>query len=194
MATPSQGLMRCSTCGLTKPANEMLRSSLKQGHQKQCKSCNGKYMARYRTVNREAYNAYQRRWRKPRQADLNKKLRETRTRLIAAMTPMELKEFRRKECSETAEQNALLKDEVFKAYGGWKCACCGETEKLFLTIDHVLNDGAVHRKDIGHGSIRTYRWLRKNNFPKGFQVLCMNCNFGKRMNNGRCPHQSRCND
>jgi hypothetical protein len=25
-------------------------------------------------------------------------------------------------------------------------------------------------------------------------VLCMNCNHGKRMNNGTCPHQVRCND
>ena len=35
----------------------------------------------------------------------------------------------------------------------------------------------------------TYKWLRKNGFPPGFQVLCMNCQHGKRMCRGICPHQ-----
>jgi hypothetical protein len=34
----------------------------------------------------------------------------------------------------------------------------------------------------------------RNGFPPGYQVLCMNCNHGKRMNNGVCPHKERCND
>jgi hypothetical protein len=33
--------------------------------------------------------------------------------------------------------------------------------------------------------------LRRNNYPEGFQILCMNCQFGKRMNNGVCPHTSK---
>jgi hypothetical protein len=32
--------------------------------------------------------------------------------------------------------------------------------------------------------------LRKNNFPPGYQVLCMNCNFGKRYSM-ICPHQTQ---
>lgn len=84
--------------------------------------------------------------------------------------------------------------EAFIAYGGFICKCCGETEKLFLTIDHVNNDGANHRREIGKGrkanaSGPIYAWLRKNKYPEGFQVLCINCNFGKRMNKGVCPHQ-----
>lgn len=82
-----------------------------------------------------------------------------------------------------------LKDTVFNAYGGYFCKCCGETIPQFLSIDHMNNDGAAHRKKIG-GEL--YRWLIKNNFPKDFQVLCMNCQWGKHYNNGICPHQTVC--
>lgn len=83
-----------------------------------------------------------------------------------------------------------LKDACFGAYGGYKCVCCGEEEKIFLTLDHINNDGAKHRKAIGiRGGIGIYTWIRKNNFPDGFQVLCFNCNHGKQLNKGICPHQ-----
>jgi len=85
-----------------------------------------------------------------------------------------------------------LKDECFSHYGGYKCVCCGEEQKIFLTIDHVNNDGNVHRKQIGYrGGIGVYTWLRKNNFPEGFQVLCFNCNHGKHLNGGTCPHKEQ---
>jgi hypothetical protein len=82
------------------------------------------------------------------------------------------------------------KDKVYAAYGGYICACCKETEPDFLSIDHINNDGALHRKSLfgtGKGSI--HGWLIKNNYPPGFQVLCMNCQIGKAKNNGVCPHQ-----
>ena len=70
------------------------------------------------------------------------------------------------------------------------CACCDEKEYQFLTIDHVDNDGAEHRKLIGlrgrGGNI--YHWLKRNGFPPGFQVLCYNCNCSKGFY-GECPHK-----
>jgi hypothetical protein len=33
------------------------------------------------------------------------------------------------------------------------------------------------------------RWLRKNGFPKGFRVLCHNCNFAHG-HYGYCPHKT----
>ena len=81
-----------------------------------------------------------------------------------------------------------LKAKVIAAYGG-KCECCGESEPAFLTIDHVNNNGSEHRKSIG--SNRIYGWLEKHGFPRdGFQLLCFNCNCGRRINGGICPHQS----
>lgn len=79
------------------------------------------------------------------------------------------------------------RDKVYQAYGGYKCNCCGETEKSFLTIDHVNNDGAEHRRNEKTNYI--YRWLINNNFPSGFQILCMNCQWGKLRNEGICPHK-----
>jgi hypothetical protein len=107
------------------------------------------------------------------------------------MTPEQVASFRKSEAQKAARMNAELRAEVFKAYGGYKCACCGERNPHFLSIDHVNNDGAKMRKSGVHsrGGTHFYHWLRKNKFPKGFQVLCMNCNIGKHRNGGLCPHQ-----
>jgi len=86
-----------------------------------------------------------------------------------------------------------------------KCACCGESELAFLCLDHVNGDGAEHRRKIGMaqgtaaqvhnqgqkvnvGGNGLPYWLKKNNWPEGFQVLCYNCNSAKRVD-GICPHQ-----
>ena len=91
--------------------------------------------------------------------------------------------------SERARR-AKLKDEVFTAYGGYCCTCCGENNKEFLQIDHVNNDGGSHRREIGCvGGSGLYGWLKRNGFPPGFQVLCANCNYAKSMY-GYCPHKS----
>lgn len=71
-------------------------------------------------------------------------------------------------------------------YGGC-CAVCGETCLPFLTIDHINNDGTKHRISVGNGDA-FYRWLVKNKFPKGYRVLCWNCNCTKGVY-GRCPHE-----
>ena len=95
-------------------------------------------------------------------------------------------------------KRSRVKDAVFGAYGGYRCACCGEMERAFLTLDHMSNDGAAMRRETfglrTYAGYRTYAWLLKHSFPVGYQVLCMNCNHGKRMNDGVCPHQARRND
>jgi hypothetical protein len=100
----------------------------------------------------------------------------------------ELKTCRR--CRElTSFYHQKLRDEVFEAYGGYKCKCCGEARREFLQIDHVNNDGAAHRREIKRtGSSSLYYWLKFNGFPPGFQPLCANCNYAK-AHYGYCPHQ-----
>jgi hypothetical protein len=85
--------------------------------------------------------------------------------------------------------NRKLRQEVFEAYGGFKCVCCGESLEILLTIDHINNDGNYHRRTIGRTSV--LRWLKDNNYPEGYQVLCFNCNMGKHLNKGICPHQQK---
>jgi hypothetical protein len=90
-------------------------------------------------------------------------------------------------CAEKlSEEKKQIRKEVFEAYGGPVCACCGETIERFLTVDHINNDGAAHRRSIRKNTIN--KWLRDNDFPPGFQVLCFNCNMGKYHNGGVCPH------
>lgn len=97
---------------------------------------------------------------------------------------------RAKVSARTKELQKYRKQAAVKYYGG-KCACCGELESVFLTIDHINNDGAEHRRQTNGAARNIYRWLEANDYPEGFQVLCMNCNFGKHMNGGTCPHKTR---
>ena len=94
-----------------------------------------------------------------------------------------------KACELDSWRRLNLRDKslVFSYYGS-SCACCGEGNIAFLTIDHIAGGGSAHRKSFG-GSI--YRWLKLNNFPSGFQTLCMNCNFAKSKIVGGCPHMYR---
>lgn len=77
---------------------------------------------------------------------------------------------------------------VIEHYGS-QCACCGEAEPLFLEIDHIKNDGKKHRQLIGNSARALVFWIIKNNYPDDFQLLCSNCNQGKKRNGGVCPHK-----
>lgn len=82
-----------------------------------------------------------------------------------------------------------IKLEVLKHYSDNKlmCSCCGIGNDVLLTIDHVEG-----RKKFKHDKSRRgqflYSWLKRNNYPKGFDVLCFNCNFASG-NLGFCPHK-----
>lgn len=80
---------------------------------------------------------------------------------------------------------------VLKHYGN-QCKCCGESVVPFLSIDHVNNNSSTDRWPNGSRitGVHLYRRLVTRGFPEGYQILCMNCNFGKRMNWGVCPHQT----
>jgi len=73
-------------------------------------------------------------------------------------------------------------------YYGWCCKCCGETMESFLSIDHVNNDGNSDRK-LKITGVRLYQKIIKENYPDTYQILCMNCNFSKKINKGICQHK-----
>lgn len=88
-----------------------------------------------------------------------------------------------------------IRRECFEAYGGLRCKCCGESEILFLHLDHINGDGSKQRKlwesksGQTFGGTAFYYYLKKNNFPDlKLQVLCANCNLGKRTKK-YCPHE-----
>lgn len=87
----------------------------------------------------------------------------------------------------TQQRRRQIKLDVMQHYGNI-CQCCGEKELEFLTIDHINGGGTQHRKQLKNATI--YGWLKKNNYPDGFRVLCMNCNFATRFKK-ECPHKRR---
>lgn len=81
---------------------------------------------------------------------------------------------------------------IFRFYGKGQvaCACCGEPQYEFLSIDHIAGGGSKHRREHGMTGHAFYRWLIKEGFPDGYRVLCHNCNMAKGFY-GVCPHEVR---
>ena len=77
------------------------------------------------------------------------------------------------------------------------CRCCGENSHIdFLAIDHIAGrkemDSEPELLKLGYSSSKKVEalgyWIIENNFPKGFQILCHNCNVAKGLY-GECPHE-----
>jgi len=84
-----------------------------------------------------------------------------------------------------------IKLEVLSHYSGGvpKCALCSCFNLDALTLDHVKGGGNAHRKSIGAtrrhrkgrvSGIDFYNWIRQNNYPEGYRILCMNHQFIER--------------
>lgn len=184
----------CSKCGVEKPEEDFYKAATtRDGRHPWCKTCHKAWSREWakknpekrREASRRAYArnpekllAASAKWRKG-----NPGAGRAATKRWEARNPG----YRAK---IVAKYRARDRQSAFNAYGGFKCACCGETEPMFLTIDHINNDGAAHRKIVGgKGGSSFFQWLRRNGYPQGFQVLCRNCNWGKHANGGVCPHQ-----
>lgn len=171
-------LRTCVKCGETKPFEDFAivyaKNSRGQNYrQHTCKECaKCEHAARMRKARKENPEKYIKHQREHRKRHLERCRRQRK------------------------ESGQRLKDRVFEAYGGYRCVCCGETMESMMTIDHIEENGADHRNEINGGKGRTigadiYRWLERNNYPAGFQVLCYNCNISKHRNNGICEHRSK---
>jgi hypothetical protein len=88
------------------------------------------------------------------------------------------------------KQKTKLVKEIRDHYGH-ACACCGEDQPEFLTLDHIDGGGTAHRRGLegNKSALGVYRDLRKKGFPAGYQTLCWNCNLAKAIF-GVCPHQT----
>ena len=145
-----------------------------------CKACKSLAHAEWRNNNREYVRVSS---------------KEKMQRWRENLSPERFSAYRQNATKRATETFRKHKEAVYAAYGGYVCACCGETEPLFLSVDHINNDGYAARKRGEHGSGgRVYYWLCKQyketgSWPEGFQILCMNCQHGKARNNGICPHR-----
>jgi hypothetical protein len=101
--------------------------------------------------------------------------------------------------TEAKRSNAYRLALKFEAYNhyGHSCVFCGDDRSIFLTLDHVANDGAAHRRII---KCDIYKWAKRNHYPPVLQTLCFNCNCAKachgeeivrrviKETNGKRPH------
>ncbi len=171
----------CRTCKQNKSISEFGKHPEgKKGRLTICKSCNN--ITRRKRQSLPKVKAHIRKIQQERRAYL----RQQKLCYQCAKNPIIKNKTLCSKCSlklktRMAHQRYKLRETVFLHYGGAKCMICGETRKLCLTIDHINNDGAEHRKisGVGGGGYNTYCWLKRNNYPRGFQVLCRNCNWIK---------------
>jgi len=90
------------------------------------------------------------------------------------------KSFQRRYRDET-------KFKVLNNYSDGKLSCknCGIDVYSVLSLDHINNNGAEHKRRLSNTNSRkvsstvVYNDLIKNGFPPGYQVLCFNCNYHK---------------
>lgn len=59
------------------------------------------------------------------------------------------------------------------------CNNCGEQDIDVLCIDHIKGGGQRHLDEIKARGYGFYQWLKRNHYPKDYQVLCCNCNNKK---------------
>ena len=98
--------------------------------------------------------------------------------------------IQQKYCEEHKEQILKMKRDWhnkrrfeaidYYSNGTFACAKCGYSDIRALTIDHINGGGSQHLKFIHR---RIAPWLKRNNYPEGFQILCMNCQFIKKIEN-----------
>ncbi len=80
-----------------------------------------------------------------------------------------------------------LRIEMLTYYGNNKLACiwCGFTDIRALTIDHIYGRRKEgHKRSISGCTL--YSYLKRNNFPSGYQTLCANCQSIKKVKNNEC--------
>jgi hypothetical protein len=156
---------KCLYCKKKLPMQQFSRHLAEpDGRSKCCRGCTLKYNKKYRAANRDKIIALSKAWYAS-----HKDYVRTRSR----------------------EYRMSLRWSVLSYYSGGgtpHCACCNEATFEFLTIEHLHGDGRAHRARVGAGSM--VMWLRQAGLPKGFGVLCYNCNCGTSANHGVCPHKA----
>lgn len=191
-----EGMKVCRRCGDTKPVEAFTRRADTGGRRNECTDCRNRRLGTTRCANCKVVFL---------------RHNDTRT-LCARCRPPVTKpcatcgsqfvgntELRRYCSPECRDQTAALKRKAarerirltaLQAYSAEHpfCVCCKESTLLFLAIDHIDGGGYAHRQEVGGGGF--YTWLRKNNYPSGFRVLCHNCNMGRQLNHGVCPHNN----
>ena len=166
---PRGGPRECKRCG------ELFQR--KCGNQRFCELCR-------RSARREYVHQYRKIY-----YTLNIEKLKASSRLWESRNPERCRRFKREHAARKAR---IVKTQVIGFYsnGAFACVCCGQSERDFLTLDHIDGDGnkITREQGIPRAGTSLYMWLFRNGFPKGYQIVCVNCNMSK-AKHGRCVHQ-----
>ena len=91
-----------------------------------------------------------------------------------------------RECSKKAsiassKRYHEIRSKIIAAYGG-SCTCCNENRAPFLAIDHLPGNKRTKNQ------ANLTQWIDKHEYPRGFRLLCHNCNMATRWGK-TCPHK-----
>ena len=179
-------MRKCTKCGIEKELDKFECIAPTKGwHRRECKECTKARVKNYADQSKTAIQQYKMQYHA-----------KNKDKIVAKVNEWVKNNPERRRKNALAYYYRLQHDAIMQ-YGGYKCVWCGIDEPLALCLDHVENDGNKHRKELGFlGGHRLYKWLRDQNYPPGFQVLCMNCNHAKHRNGGKLPQSlyGRCND
>ena len=75
-----------------------------------------------------------------------------------------------------------VRESFFSIYGD-ACSCCGETNYIFLVLDHIMGPERKIKSNR-----KSYLDAIKNYDPEEYRTLCHNCNQAT-MGGRVCPHQ-----
>jgi len=119
----------------------------------------------------------------------NKKWRENNRELLLSYAGVWRTEHPDTCHQYTRKTREKAKLSILRHYSGReqpKCAHCGIEDIDVLCLDHILDNGKEERHSLGQGSgYKFYRWLKRNDYPNGYQVLCANCNLKKEIERQR---------
>ena len=168
-------MFKCIDCG-----KEYIREKYYWG--KRCGTC---FRKRLRERKRKRY------WKNP---ELRRKEeKEYRSKNIEKWRKWDRENYQK---NKEKIKNKNKKHNIKLKYGAMEHYCNGEARCMnsncaviggmkdirALSIDHIGGGGYKHTKIVGRGS-SFYKWLKRNNYPEGFQVLCFNCNHIKAYEN-----------
>ena len=103
-----------------------------------------------------------------------------------------------KEKARIRQYNRKNKVETLTHYGPrGQLRCCWKrclvTDVDMLSLDHVNNNGAEHRKELGinNSGVQIYGVVKRAGFPEGFQTLCCNHQMKKELLRRRAQYEHR---
>jgi len=140
--------------------------------------------------NKNPRREYQRKWRQA-HPDYQRNWRKKHPDYVASYSRLWNKKYPNYYRDRAEREVPSSTELVLTHYGKGKLACirCGYTDTRALTLDHINGDGAKQRFQdrVAHkgtkGGKALYRFLLKEDLPEGYQTLCMNCQFIKRVEN-----------